>query len=413
MAATLTTLNAALQRIWTQDHLEDQIYNETPFLKKVEKTSRYTIGELARVPLHTSRNGGYTALPDGGGTLNTAGNQGLGKAEYTYTHHHQPVALQGDVLDQTASKSLSVANAADVEINGALTDLRRNIQRELFLNGDALIARCKASDTNDVDMNYSGVEAIARGWIYEGMQVDVGTTANEILRVDGSTITAVGASGTTDQFTVSAGNVTAEDTSDYVSHKNSRSGTTSYEMNGLRNIVSTTATVGGLAPASASYWKAAGNDTASQALTLDLMLQQDSAIHQKTGKKANFLLTGLKQQRKFYNLLQQQVRFGSDGSIGAGDVDGPSWNGMKIFVDPDCPDGDMYFGQLEHLFIVAIDKPYWQNKITGGEILVWSQGTDSYVAKVTHRMNTATNRRQAFSRLGYTVDMSATASGLS
>ena len=316
MAATLTTLNPALQRIWTQDHLESQIYQDTPFLSKIEKTKRYSIGELARVPLHTSRNGGYTALPDGGGTLNTAGNQGLGKAEFDYTHHHVPIALQGDVIDQTSSNSLSIANAVDTEVNGALTDLKRNLQRQLYLNGDALIARCKASDTNDVDMNYSGVEAIERGWIYVGMQVDVGTTANEVLRQDGETVSGFLAS---DSFTTGSAE-TAEDTSDYVSHKNARSGTTSYEMNGLRNIVSTTAVLGGLDPATASYWVAANNDTTAQALTLDLMLQQDQKIHQQTGKKANFLLTGLKQQRKFYNLLQQQVRFASDGAIGAGDV---------------------------------------------------------------------------------------------
>ena len=410
MGATLTTLNPTLQRIWTQDNLESQLYQDTPFLSKIEKTKRYSIGELARVPLHTSRNGGYTAFPDGGGTLNTAGNQGLGKAEYDYTHHHVPVALQGDVIDQTSSHSLSIANAVDVEVNGALTDLKRNLQRQLFLNGDALIARCKASDTNDVDLNYSGVEAIERGWIYAGQQVDVGTTADEVAIVDGSTVTGFLAS---DSFTVAAGNQAGEGTTHYVSHKNARAGTTSYEMNGLRNIVSQTAALGGLDPSSADYWKAANNDTTAQALTLDLMAQQDQKIHQQTGKKANFLLTGLKQERKFYNLLQQQVRFASDSSIGAGSVDTPKWRNMQIIADPDCPDGDMYFGQLEHLFILALDKPYWNNKHTGGDILVWDQGTDSYVGKVTYRIQLGTNRRDAFARLGYTVDMSATASGLS
>lgn len=408
MPATLTTLNPALQRIWTQKRLESQLYQDTPFLSKIEKRTRHSIGELARVPLHTSRNGGYTPLPDGGGTLNTAGNQGLGKAEYTYTHHHQPVALQGDVIDQTSSSALSVANAVDVEVNGALTDLKRNLQRQLFLNGDALIARCIASATNDVDLNYSGTEAIARGWIYDGQQVDVGTTANEVAIADGVTVTVSGAS----TFTSSGGNVAGEGTTHYVSHKNARLAAVSYEMNGLRNIVSQTTTLGGLAPASASYWKAANVDTTSQALTLDLMLQQDQAIHQKTGKKANFVLTGLKQQRRFYNLLQQQVRFGSDNAIGAGKSTEASWNGMDIFVDPDCPDGDMYFGQLEHLFIVAIDKPYWQSKVTGGDTLVWSQGTDSYVGKLSYRIQLATDRRQAFTRLGYTTDLAAAASGL-
>lgn len=409
MAATLTTLNAALKRIYPQEKLEEQLYQETPFLSKVQRTSRYTVGETARVPLHVSRNGGYTALPQGGGTLNTAGQQGLDKAEYTYTHHHVPVAIQGDVLDQTSSSALSVANAVTLEVDGALTDLKRNLQRELFLNGDALIARAVASSTNDVDLNYSGTEAITRGWIYNGMLFDLGTTANEVAIVDGGTVTAVGTSA----FTSSTGPVTTEGTTHYVSHKDSRAATASREMNGLRNLVSTTADFGGLSVASQPVWKAANVDTTSQALTVSLMLQQDQAIQQRTGQRADFILTGLKQERKFYEQLQQQVRFGSDGSISAGDSQPASWNGKQVIADPDCWDEDMYFGQMKHIFIVAIDKPYWQNKVTGGDILTWAQGTDSYVAKITYRINLATNRRNAFARLGATVDLSATASGLS
>jgi hypothetical protein len=68
MAATLTSLNIALERVWTQKTLEDQLYSLTPFLDKLKKKSRYTVGETARVPLHVGRNGGYTALPDAGET---------------------------------------------------------------------------------------------------------------------------------------------------------------------------------------------------------------------------------------------------------------------------------------------------------------------------------------------------------
>ena len=392
MAATLTSLNSALKRVYTPEAIHDQLYNETPFLSKVQKTDKYSIGELGRAVLHVSRNGAYTALPDGGGTLNTAGNQGYNKAEYTYSHHHQQIAIQGDVLDQSDSSSKSVANVLDEEVNGAVTDLKRNLQRQLFMNGDALIAACKTSDTNNVDLGTEGEQAITRGWIYEGMQVDVGTTAAETDIVDGSTVTAV----QDDSFTVSAGNVTTEDANDYVSAKNSRSGTTSYEMNGLRNIVSTTAVLGGLDPATVTIWKAAGRNTTSQPLTLSLLLQGDQAIHQKTGSKADFILTGLKQARKFYEQLQQQVRFNSDGSIGAGKQDAPTWNGMSIFTDPDCWDTDLYQGQLKHLFMLEHSKPYWPNKVTGGDPLVWAQGTDSYVSKLTYRAQLGVRRRNAF-----------------
>src|SRR5512139_997037 len=119
MAATLTAYNDALKRIWTQEKLEEQIYQDTPLLDKIQKITRHKVGEVARVPLHVSRNGGYTALPSGGGTLNTAGNQGISKAEYNYTHHHQQIAIQGDAIDGTSSNALSVAEVIDTEVKGA------------------------------------------------------------------------------------------------------------------------------------------------------------------------------------------------------------------------------------------------------------------------------------------------------
>lgn len=398
MAATLTAYNDALKRIWTQDKLEEQIYQDTPLLSRIEKLTRHKVGEVARVPLHVSRNGGYTALPAGGGALNTAGNQGISKAQYNYTNHHQQIAIQGDAIDGTSSNALSVAEVIDTEVKGALTDLKRQLQRQLFLNGDALIAQCRASDSNNVDLNTtSGRNAIDRGWLFVGQPVDVGTTTIEDDIVNGSTITAVDSS--LYAFTVAAGNITTEDTGDYVSQKDARDGTTSYEMNGLQNLVDTASDFAGLTVAGEPTWAAAGEDSTSQALTLSLMLQQDQKIHQKTGSKADFVVTGLKQERKFYELLQQQVRYSSDSGLNAGNQENVKWKGMEFICDPDCQDEYMYFGKLKHLFIVAIDKPYWQSKVTGGNILDWRQGYDEYGAKLTYRLNLATNRRNAFTKL--------------
>jgi hypothetical protein len=396
MAATLTSLNIALERVWTQKTLEDQLYSLTPFLDKLKKKERFTVGETARVPLHVGRNGGYTALPDAGGTLNTAGNQQLQKAEYNYKNHNYQIAIQGSALDGTDGKSNSIVDAADLEVKGALTDMNRAITRQLFMNGDSLITACIASATNDVDLNLvAGGHAISRGWLFEGMPVDVGTTANEVLRVDNSLITAISEANTA--FTVAAGNITAEDTSDFVSHANSRSGTTSYEQNGLQNVVSATSTLGGLTVAAERQWKSTVNST-SQALTLSLLLQASQQVKQKSGDLPNWVLTGLKQERKFYELLQQQVRYSSDSAIDAGNSDKATWHGMEINADPDCQDADLYMGHYDHLFVVAIDKPYWQNKVTGGQILSWVQGQDAYGAKLTYRSNLATNRRNILYR---------------
>ena len=400
MPATLSSLNVALQRVWTQKTLEEQMYQGVPFLDKIERTTKYQVGETARVPLHVGRNGGYTALPAGGGNLNTAGNQALAKAEYNYTNHHQQVAIQGDVIDGTSSANLSIVDAVDLEVKGAVTDIRRQINRQAFMAGDALIAQCRASATNNVDLStgiaglYSGVHATSRGWIFVGQPVDVGTTANEVAIVDGAsnTVTAVDTTAAAPNFTVSGGNVTTEGTTHYVSQKDSRSGTTSYEMNGLWNIASQTLSLGGLSVASQPLWKAT-EDSATITLSVASLLTARTAIYQASGEEPDFFLTSPYQAAKLYGQLQQQVRYTSDSSINVGNLNTPRYLGMELWQHPDCQDSRALVGRFDTFLLVAIDKPYWQNKVTGGEILSWGQGTDAYVAKLTYRINLAAKRR--------------------
>lgn len=398
MAATLSAFEDALKRVYTQDRLESQLYQENPFLDKLGKQSRYSIGELARVPLHVSRNGGFTVLPAGGGNLNAAGNQGIDSAEYKYTHQHQQIAIQGDVLEQATGSANTVADVLETEVSGALDDLRKQITRQLFQNGDALIVKCASTTTSTtINLNSTeGKEVIERGWLFPGLLVDIGTTSSEATIADGVEITAVDEA--TPTITVS-GSAVSTTTSHYVSIKNARAGTTSYESNGLRNLVSTSSTFGGVNPSTQAVWKAANVDTTTTTLSLEAMLTQEQKINQR-GSTADFVLTGLKQSRKFYELLQDQVRYSGDGALNAGATDAPKWHGLEIHRHPDCYDEDMYFGAFKHLFVVASTKPSWQNSVTGGNVLDWIQGTDSYGAKLTYRFNLGTNRRNAFARLG-------------
>lgn len=393
MAATENSLEAALDVIWTSRTMKEQLYEENRFLEKLKKTDKYTQGKEAKVPLHTSRNGGFTSLPAGGGQLNEAGNQGYDEANFKLTHHHQQVAVQGDILDISADKAGSIVAAGDEEITRALNDMNRQLTRMSYLDGSALIAQCRTSDSNNVDLNTtSGRIAIERGWIFEGQQVDVGTKASEASIVNGGVVTFV--DDEKYAFTSSTGNVTTEGTTHYVSNKNGRSGETSFEMNGIRNVISETGTLGGLAPSVQRQWKSTVNTTTTT-LTITALLNAQRKIRQKRGKSPTFFLTGLLQQQKFYELLEQQVHFGSDKGLTAGSDESTTWNGMEIFADPDCPDELLAMGHWEHFFMLETPSgaPSWQNRHTGGEKWSWIQGTDSYGGKLAYRCNLACDRR--------------------
>jgi hypothetical protein len=402
MGATLTSMDAALKETWTENDLEEQIYQDNPFLDDIERTTRYKVGAQAVTPLHTARNAGYTTLAAGGGTLNAAGQQGTAQAVWNYTHHHQQVLIQGDVIDGTSDDSLSVANVIDVEVEGALNDMRKQITRQAFGTGNGVISGvltdAGADDTIDLAA-IAGHNAIERGWLYVGAVVDVGSTADTDGTVDGIAVIAVTDSETVPTIQLASGTYTTTAGTESVYWHEACGGgaqTASREMNGLGNIVASKATaLGGIAANAEATWDAYVDST-SQALTLNLLNKTARQAQQKTGTPPDYALTGLKQAQNLYELLQVQTRFSGDSGFDTGNTDKVKYAGMTINVHPDCQNEKFYLLQRKHLKICAVDKPYWVNKIEGGgSVLRWVQGTDGYGSKISYRIQLITNRRNA------------------
>jgi hypothetical protein len=399
-AADLSTYDKALKQTWTSDKLVGQFYDENPFLDDIRKTRSFKVGKQAITPIVTDHSGSYSAMPSTGGTLNSADTTHMTQAVWNYTHHSTQIKIDSAAIDGTSGDALSVANVIDTEVSGSLGELRRNITRQFFQNGDALACQCGVTSASaTIVLNTTaGQNALERGWLHVGQYVDIGTTASEASLVDAQQVTSVSSDVTAPTITTATSATTTS--SHYVSIANARSGTTSYESNGLQNIVSTSATLGTLTVASNPKWQAAAVDSTSQALDLSLLYTSQRKVHQQTGKAPNYVLTGLKQADNFYQLLQSQVRFASESEIAAGAVDKPKWNGMSINIHPDCQNEYWYNLTKENLFVLEAGDPYWANSISGkGKILDWIQGTTFFGSALFYRINLATDRRNAHSAL--------------
>jgi hypothetical protein len=398
MAATVSTIQAALKETWTEERIAEQLYQDNPILDRAKKLKNTQMGEYALTPIHVGRNWGWSATSASPTSLNDAGEQAYAQAQWSYTNQHQQIRIQGSAIDQTRGDALAVASVVDEEVSGAVNDLNRNLSRQIFGDGSGQIAQCgTTSSSTTVQLNTtSGYNAIERGWLDVGAVVDIGTSADPVAVATGRSITAVDLANST--ITISGAAVTTS-SSHYVTLKGARSGSTSYEMNGLHNIVSTTAVLGGIDPATQSQWKAAGVDSTSQALTLSLLYQQNQKIAQKTGKAADFVVTGLKQQRVAYTLAQAQVRFANDAPLTVGSVDGVDINGVKLYAVPDCKNEDVFFLTIGDVLSVSAGDPYWQSRVTGGQTLEWVQGTDSYAGKLSVRLQLGCRRRNSHAKL--------------
>jgi hypothetical protein len=405
MAQTVANFTDVLKEVWTQDRLERQFYDENPFLDRLEKTNKYTIGKQAQVPIHKGRAGGTSIFSSAGGTLNAADEQKVDQASYTLSYNWQRVDLQFGVLNQGDGGTHSVAAALDLEVEGAIADQRKSVMRQAVSNGDALIAQCTTGGSGSVCNLLAtgyGYDAIVRGWLYPELLVDVGTTADEVAISDGVRITAVSEDATTPSITLSTA-PTGEDTTHYVSVANARSGTTSNEMNGLRQIAgSTTAALGGLDPDTAGeeFWKPAQVDSSTTVLSLDLLLTLQRNVFQKGGKFGTYVLTSPKQLQNIYSQLQSQVRFTGDKQLEAGGVQSVSWNNMAINAFPDVPDRELYMLTIEDFLIVtgAYSKPTWASDIEGSNKgLTWTQGATNFQDAVVYALNLGVKRRNTHS----------------
>lgn len=400
MGATPSTINAALKETWTESRIAEQLYNENPLLSRIKRLNNTQMGEYALTPIHVGRNWGFTTTPAAGGALNDAGNQSYAQAQWAYTNQHVQVAIQGSAIDQTKGDALSVASVVDEEVTGAVNDLNRNLTRQIFSDGDAVIAQCgTTSSSTTVQLNTtSGYDAIERGWLDVGAKIDIGTAADGDSVADGVTITAVDLANSTIDI---SGSAITTSSSHYVVLAGSKgaAGTTAgLEMNGLGNIVGT-GNLGGITVSATPAWQAAKVDSSTTTLTLAAFYALNQAIAQKTGKPSDFAVTSLKVQRLAYTLLQGQVRFASDKPLVAGSVEGVDINGVNLVGVPDCKNAQAYFLTLSDLFTVSAGDPYWQNRVSGGNILEWRQGYDEYVAKITTRMNIGCRRRNSHAKL--------------
>lgn len=411
-SSTVSAFTDVYKEAWTQDRLAKQFYDENPLLERAEKFSTTVIGKQAQVPIHKGRAGGYSVKSSAGGTLNNADYQKVDQAAYTLSYPYQQVSIETGALNQGTGGNQSVVAQLDLEIEGAINDMKKQAMRQVVGNGDALIAEFTTT-TATTPLNLKtpanggkGYDAIVRGWLVPGQQVDIGTTANEVSVADGYFVTAVSEDETTPTVTVSTtygGSAASLTTAagDYISIKDARAATTSNETNGLRNIVSATGALGGLNPATTGeeFWKAAYVDTTTTVLSLDLLMTLRRKVHQKTGTDTGKLwLMSIKQYSVLEQILQNQVRFTNPDSLKAGNAS-LSWAGGEILQYPDLLDSDVYCiteSDLIHITGDRIKKPTWMSDIQGTNTgLIWAQGATNFVDAITYPQQFGVSRRNS------------------
>lgn len=401
---TVSNISTVLKEVWPPGALAKQFYNEFPLLDRLEKTNRYTIGSQASIPLHTGRGGATTILGSAGGSLNPVSSQKVNKGVYTLAYNWAQIDLQFGVLNQANGGQTAAIEGKLLEVEGAVDDMRKDVTRQAFGNGDALIAQCTtttASTTVNLLASGYGYEAIVRGFLRPDQTIDIttpGATDSNVANGSAVQIQSVVESSSAPQIVINGAGVTTT-SSHYVKITGSRTGNSAInEMIGFRSAFGSNSTVvGGVDPATAAYWKPASVDSTTTAMDLTLPLQLQQAVFQKTGKFPTLAITGIKQLTNLYAQLQSQMRFTGD-VVQAGNVQKLNWGTVNIEAYPDASDREWYFVNEDDLLVAVgeYDSPMWVSDVEGaGGRLRWVQGTTRFDDALVYALGLGIRRRNS------------------
>ncbi|MDE2015956.1 MAG: phage major capsid protein [Patescibacteria group bacterium] len=166
-------------------------------------------------------------------------------------------------------------------------------------------------------------------------------------------------------------------------------GNNSKALTGLAAIVSTTATCGGLAPATFAWWK--GNVTSSVgSFAANGINNMRIAFNNVTfgNDKPDFLVTDQTTFQYYEAALQPAERFVNTKAADAG-FQTLTFKGVPLFFDRDCTAGYMYFLNSKYLkFVVHRDADF----ATGPFITPENQ--DASTAQILFQGNLTTNNRR-------------------
>lgn len=401
--ATITVYEATIKQGWTQTQIEDQFFKEDPLLEQIERRKpTEQLGYEVYTPVHVGRGGGYTAVgKDGTSELNTASAQQTAKAKWELKRHWYPLKIDTAAIKRTKGDPQAVTESADFEMEGCISDLRNQIVRQLFSDQKAYIAQCTTtSSSTTVKLattgSYLGYEAIRNGYLSVGQEVDIGTATEEAVIADKKAILAVGEEENEPTIKI-AGSAVSTTSSHFVSIANARSGETSLESNGFRNLIGT-ATLGNLNPATYPGWKGVVVNEGGTAITREKVLGLRRKIRQR-GETPDWAFTSLKQVEALENQLYPQVRFANPGEVNTGDGESIKVGSITVQGHQDCPDADFNLCKLDHVACLRDEKPEWVTQYEGGKLFSWAHGTTYLENALEYYLELYTNRRNALGAL--------------
>lgn len=395
MTQTLSNADAALKSFYLPG-IRSQLNDDIPLLQHVEKNTTDIEGRYAVLSLNLKRNAGVGARPDGG-TLPTAGQQGYGEERVPLKYLQARGAITGPTIRGSKSDKGSFARLLKYEMQRIRTDLRRDVNRQLWGTTDGKIATCTVA-SNTVTIGLATATTTVQMRQFEvGMLVDIGTVASPTGSTSANAIVSVDIANKT--ITLTSAATTA--TTDFVFRSGNVGANVSYELTGMQSIVDSTGALFNLNPATAGQAAWASTEQGSVgAISENVIASNVHAVQIASGEWVDMGICSDGVHRAFANLLTALKRFPGTRDLKGGykgldfAAGGPT---IPIVWDRDCPGSSLFLVNTKHL--TEYQGNDWEWMDMDGSSLNRVANQDAYEFTLVKDMELATDQRNAHAKL--------------
>lgn len=335
---TLTNADKVLKEFYLAP-VREQLNNAVKTLAQFEKNYEDIVGKRAYVPIHVSRNSGIGARADGG-SLPTAGNQGYEDSLVTLKHQYARIKVTGPTIRASARDEGAFIRAVDSEMKGAVNDLKRDINRQVFGTSNGKIAQCGTTTTSTTIVLNSSATATQLRQLEVGMVIDIGTVASPTTIAGSVTIQSIDRTAKT--MVVSGSNVSTTSSHFIFRAGNGGDSSSQKEITGLQTQIASSGTLFDVDPSTYDVWVStvSSNSGTNRQLTEDLIQNLADDVEIASGSTPSLWVGSYGVVRSFGGLLATQKRFVNTVALKAG------WSGIELNTgaegaafakDRDCP----------------------------------------------------------------------------
>jgi len=380
---SLTNFDAILKTVY-RGPIVEQLNQESYGIDQFERVAANDMGAFSGsqviFPIHTARNRGRAAISDGG-TLPEAGTQSYKDGTVKIRYFAQGIELTDQVIKQSETNEGAFVRAMTAEIEGATTDLRKDINRQIYGTGNGALANVSGTQAASATGNsLTSVAVDNTQYIAVGDTVDLVSSGGVVLAT--VTVTAVSKSGAITTTTATAGSITFDGTNTAAALTGGfvcLSGNYGQESDGFRNITATSGTVHGLATSTTPVWAGFEVDSnfadVGTANLEDTFIQLAQGIRKRSSKTPDVFLTTLGVQRRLANSYTSLKRYNDAKVV---DVKGgysaimvaAGNNPIPVISDVDAPQGFAFGLRKDSFAWCELQKPDWLSAPDGkGSIL--------------------------------------------